>query len=102
MRGTVQEPVRIAPPANVAVGPSLSVGMTESTPVTVEMEAMETEMEETDCARTVAAAVFTEIAPLDKGEQPRKSGMLTLNVLQREMSKASAAVSSSTWLQVRA
>lgn len=92
MRGTAQEPVRMAAPANVAVGPSLLVRRTESTPVTVETDAIETEMGETDGPRADAPAVFTDIAPLDNGEQPRKSGMLTLNVLQRDMSKARAAV----------
>ena len=91
--GIVQDPVRSIFPVNEATGPPLVVANAAIALVTVDTDGSLTEViKEVDDAAPVGGVVITVTDVADRGEHPRKSGMLILYDAQSARSKASAAV----------
>ena len=90
--GIVHDPVRSICPVNEATGPPLVVANAEIAFVTVDTDGSLTEVirEITDVAPVDGVINETEVD--DRGEHPRKSGMLILYDAQSARSNASAAV----------
>ena len=91
--GIVQDPVRSIWPVNGATGPPIVVANAAIALVTVDADSSLTEViNEVEDAVPAGGFVMIETEVADRGEHPRKSGMLTLYDAQSARSKVSAAV----------